>query len=105
MRTWHILLAGAAVLVGCGIFLALQDLGTATNWASVGSFFLALLTGIGSVLSLVSAKSKQESSGQASGRSWILNLFNQVVMNGDHNRVDITIDRSQESSRARDKPN
>jgi hypothetical protein len=95
MRVWQVSLAGAAVLIGCGIFLALQDLGTATNWASVGSFFLALVTGIGSVLSFLSAKSKKEASAhrgnnQVRGRGTFINVGNQMVVNGDHSHVEAT---------------
>jgi hypothetical protein len=95
MRMWHVSLAGAAVLIGCGIFLALQDLGTATNWASVGSFFLALVTGIGSVLSFVSAKSKKKASAhrgnnRVRGRGKIINVGNQIVVIGDRPHVEAT---------------
>lgn len=58
MRMWLAMLAIAVVLTGCGVFFALQDLGTANEYASIASFFLALLTGSGSVLSLTRSKAK-----------------------------------------------
>ncbi|HEY3015383.1 MAG TPA: hypothetical protein VGJ41_09765 [Nocardioides sp.] len=42
-RAWLVLLAVSAVLVAVGIFFASQDLGTADQYASVASFFLALV--------------------------------------------------------------
>lgn len=95
MRLWHAWLAGAAVLIGCGIFLALQDLGTATDWASVGSFFLALVTGIGSALSFVSTRSRKEASAhrensRVRGHGTVINVGNQMVVNGDHSHVKAT---------------
>jgi len=58
MRLWLAMLAGAAVLVGCGIFFAFQDLGKADQYASVASFFLALLTAVGSMVSLARSRSR-----------------------------------------------
>lgn len=60
VRSWLAMLAGAVVLVGCGIFFAFQNLGNAALYASVASFFLALLTASGSVLSLVRSKSREQ---------------------------------------------
>jgi hypothetical protein len=57
---WLVMGAGAVVLVGCGVFFALQDLGHADQYASVASFFLALLTAIGSVVALARSKSKEQ---------------------------------------------
>jgi hypothetical protein len=54
---WFALLAASAVLVGAGIFFARQDLSSADGYASVGSFFLALL-GVGaSMLSRARSRS------------------------------------------------
>ena len=58
MRVWLAMLAVAVVLAGCGIFFALQDLGTANGYASIASFFLALLIASGSVISLDRSKPK-----------------------------------------------
>ena len=58
MRMWLAMLAGAMVLTGCGVFFALQDLGTANEYASIASFFLALLTASGSLISLTRSKSR-----------------------------------------------
>jgi hypothetical protein len=109
MRTWHILLVGAVVLIGCGIFFALQDFGTSTNWASIGSFFLALVVGIGSVLSLVSSKAKKGASSHGSndqphGRGIIVNLRNKMVVNGDHSHVEATFGEPSSWSSGHRKP-
>lgn len=58
MRVWLAMLAVAVVLAGCGIFFALQDLGTANEYASIASFFLALLiaSGIGNIPGPVEAQ-------------------------------------------------
>jgi uncharacterized protein YceK len=58
MRMWLAMLAVAVVLTGCGVFFALQDLGTANGYASIASFFLALLTASGSVISRIRSKPK-----------------------------------------------
>jgi hypothetical protein len=96
MRGWLVMLAGAAVLVGCGVFFAFQNLGHADQYASVASFFLALLTAIVSVLALTRSKRNEqraESSRQnhPPGRGWTLNLFrkNGVVVQGDRSVVTI----------------
>jgi hypothetical protein len=56
---WVVLSGGAAVFIGCGIFFALQDLGTVNDYATIASFFLALATGIGSLVSFVRPKQEQ----------------------------------------------
>jgi hypothetical protein len=56
---WLAMLASAALLVGCGVFFALQDLGNAGQYAGIASFFLALLTAAGSVVSLARSKSRE----------------------------------------------
>jgi hypothetical protein len=60
IRIWLTLLLGAAVLLGCGVFFAFQDLGNATEYASVASFFLALITGVASMLSFARTKASKE---------------------------------------------
>lgn len=60
MRMWLAMLACAAVLTGCGIFFALQNLGKADQYASVASFFLALLSAAVSVLSLARSRPKDQ---------------------------------------------
>jgi hypothetical protein len=57
---WAVLSAGAAVFVGCGIFFAFQGLGAANDYATIASFFLALVTAIGSWFSLARSRQKQE---------------------------------------------
>jgi hypothetical protein len=97
MRTWQILLAGAAVLIGCGIFFSLQDLGTANDYATIASFFLALVTATGSALAFTRSKSEQKSADrsgqdQLRGRSTIINMGNDMVINGDHSHVQATFE-------------
>jgi hypothetical protein len=53
---WVALSICAVALIGCGVFFALQDLGTANDYATVASFFLALITAVGSVVSFVHSK-------------------------------------------------
>jgi hypothetical protein len=104
---WVLLLVGAAVFVGCGIFLALQDLGTANADAGIASFFLALVTGIGSLLSLARSKQEQEKKEQekevpAGGkgsqpprsRSVMFARGNGVVSHGDNVTINAVIGRS-----------
>jgi len=92
---WLALLAGAAVLVGCGVFFALQNLGHADQYASVASFFLALLTAIGSAVALARSKPPEQSTegSQQSRprRGWVLNFFgwNRVVIHGNRSVVNI----------------
>jgi hypothetical protein len=106
MRSWHILLAGAGALVGCGIFLALQDLGTATDWASIGSFFLALITGIGAALSFARSKPEEASPAEERGRGTVFNVGNQIVVSGDHSHVTATFGEppSKAGTRRKNKP-
>jgi hypothetical protein len=58
MRMWLAMLAVAVVLAGCGVLFAFQDLGTANEYASIASFFLALLVASGSVISLARSRPK-----------------------------------------------
>jgi Na+/melibiose symporter-like transporter len=64
---WLAMLASAAVLVGCGVFFALQDLGNAGQYAGVASFFLALLTAAGSLVSLARSKSREQAAKGSEG--------------------------------------
>jgi hypothetical protein len=96
---WAALSSGAAVLIGCGIFFAFQDLGTANDYATIASFFLALLIAIGSALSFVRSKQEPETAapgeglGQKStGRSQTINNGSAgVIQNGGRNRFRGTI--------------
>jgi amino acid transporter len=91
LPAWAILLFGTVVFVGCGIFLSLQDLGTATNYSNIASFLLALLTGIGSLLSL--RRTKQENKPAQEGekkqpriwRSWMVAIGNGIVIHQGNN--------------------
>lgn len=88
------MLLGALALVGCSVFLALQNLGNAALDATVASFFLALLTAAGSLLILSRSKSRQEvahgakestSTGRVLVRKRTLNILrrNENVQTGD----------------------
>jgi hypothetical protein len=98
VRTWLAMLAAAALLVGCGIFFAFQDLGRADQYASVASFFLALLTAAGSVLALARARSGERAGEEHAkdhkpdGNRTTLNLAwqNDVVVSGEGSTVNIT---------------
>lgn len=97
MRMWLAMLAGAVVLVGCGVFFALQDLGRADQYASVASFFLGLVTAIGSVLALARTKPKGQQAdpsrqNQPPTRGATFNFLrnNGVVVQGDRSRVNVT---------------
>jgi hypothetical protein len=61
VRLWAALSAGAAVFIGCGVFFALQNLGTANDYATIASFFLALVTAVWSLVSLTRSKQEKES--------------------------------------------
>lgn len=97
MRMWLAMLAIAVVLTGCGILFALQDLGTANEYASIASFFLALLTASGSVLSLTRAKaenqnrkSREESPAGTRDAPVYIATGNENVVQGNHNHVKYT---------------
>jgi hypothetical protein len=86
---WLAMLVIATVLVGCGIFFAFQNLGTANEYASIASFFLALLTAAGSALSLTRSKSAKEASNKAGenqhqghGTSFNIAMNNEIVQQG-----------------------
>jgi hypothetical protein len=64
MPLWVALSAGAAVFIGCGIFFAFQDLGTANAYATIASFFLALLTAAGSLFTFARSKREQATAQQ-----------------------------------------
>jgi hypothetical protein len=87
---WLALLAGAVLLVGCGVFFAAQNLGRADQYASVASFFLALLTAIASVLSLARSRAKERTDdggeqGSRPGHGRTVNYIQRVdaVQTGD----------------------
>ncbi len=97
MRMWLVMGAGAVVLVACGVFFAFQNLGHADQYASVASFFLALLTAIGSVVALARSKSKEQHAdgseeNQLSRRGPTVNLAwgNEHVQQGDGTVANIT---------------
>jgi hypothetical protein len=97
-RVWLTLLVCAAVLTGCGIFFAMQDLGTANEYASIASFFLALLTAAGSALSLARAKPGKDISEPTAERrgssSWQTTINGDVgaFQQGDGSVMEITLD-------------
>jgi hypothetical protein len=43
IRVWVASLALMALLIGAGVFFEVQDLGTASQWAGVASFLLAVV--------------------------------------------------------------
>jgi len=88
---WLAMLVAAAVLVGCGVFFAFQDLGKANAYASIASFFLALVTAAGSVLSRARSKSVkgadnkgEENQHQGHGARHIIAIDNDLVQTGDN---------------------
>jgi hypothetical protein len=94
MKMWLIMLATAVVLTGCGVFFALQDLGAANDYATIASFFLALLTASASVLSLTRSKVKirdesgsKENPHEARGATVNVAYDNDNVVQGDGNHV------------------
>ena len=99
MRMWLALLASAVILVGSGIFFATQSLGRADQYASVASFFLALLTAVTAVFSLLHSRSKPQVTGGTGDkaarpprRTTVLNLAwrNKAVQYGSHSTMNIT---------------
>jgi membrane protein implicated in regulation of membrane protease activity len=106
VRMWLVMGAGAVVLVACGVFFAFQDLGHADQYASVASFFLALLTAIASAVALARSKRKEQSAdsteSQRSGRRGALNVAigNTNVQQGDGNSAEVIVVRpSRKASR------
>jgi hypothetical protein len=106
MRMWLAMLAVAVVLTGCGVFFALQDLGTASEYASIASFFLALLTASGSVISraqsrpkdLTDSSSSRENPGSVPGGPVNVAFDNTVVQQGPnaHAKIKKIVDRRPE---------
>lgn len=97
MRMWLAMLASATALAGCGIFFALQGLGHADQYASIASFFLALLTAIGSLVSLTRSRSEKrdadadvEDRAHEHGRTFYLAWKNKAVQQGDGSVMTIT---------------
>ena len=98
MPLWAAMSAGAAVFISCGIFFAFQDLGTANDYATIASFFLALLTAVGSLLCFTRSKKAKEAAPRKSGnrrpvsRSFLIARNVGFIAQGDHNTVkDISI--------------
>lgn len=95
VRTWAVLSAGAAVFIGCGIFFAFQDLGTANAYATIASFFLALVTAVGSLVSLAHSKQEKESGDhrraarRSRGISVLIARRSGIVNQGDIDTVNI----------------
>jgi hypothetical protein len=114
MRMWLALLAGAAVLVGCGLFFAFQDLGRADQYASIASFFLALLTTVGSLLALARSKPKEKSAEGSKehqpagpGPNYNVALWNENVQQGPWSVANVTkivIARSRKGAAGRGRP-
>jgi hypothetical protein len=97
MPIWVALSLGAAVFVGCGVIFAFQDLGTATDYATIASFFLALLTAAGSLLSFARSKREHEAAPDDKGSQkpalGRLMIFGNVggVQQGNRTRMDVTM--------------
>jgi hypothetical protein len=98
---WAALSAGAVVFIGCGIFFAFQDLGTANDYTTIASFFLALLIAAGSLVSFLRSKQAPETARKvaeqnaASARSTLINLGQiGTLVNGDATYVEATIHQS-----------
>lgn len=102
MPLWAALSASAAVFIGCGIFFAFQDLGTANDYATIASFFLALLTAAGSLLSFLRSKDGQDATTHGQGsrnrvhRSLVVlgNVKDSGIQIGHRNRMKVSIQRS-----------
>jgi len=114
VRAWLIVLLGAVALVGCGVFLAFQNLGNAALYATVASFFLALLTAAASLLVLSRSKRNEEaahsateskSSGRFLVRKRTINLLrgNENVQTGDGSIMVVNQAGLQHSSPERDR--
>src|SRR5579862_3011958 len=93
---WAALFAGAAVFIGCGIFFAFQDLGTANDYATIASFFLALLTAAGSLVSFVRSKQTPETAQKEAaetrapaGNAVVILGHVDTVLNGDHTQANV----------------
>lgn len=103
---WVALSICAAVLIGCGIFFALQDLGTANDYATIASFFLALVTAAGSLLSFVRSKQESEPPDPEAGQGQHFDggmTFNNGIIysnqTGAGSFAEVTIDNSAEGTK------
>jgi threonine/homoserine/homoserine lactone efflux protein len=109
MPLWAAMSVGAAVFIGGGIFFALQDLGTANDYATIASFFLALLTAGGSLLSFMHSKREQppdphgQESRKPASRSYVLVRNAKAVQIGDHNQQDITVYQAGQAKKSKGK--
>jgi hypothetical protein len=65
--TWLALLGFALLLVAVGVFLASQDLGVADQYASIASFFLALVVAGGSAIIWLRARAAGSTGGALAG--------------------------------------
>jgi len=107
---WLALLASAVILAGAGIFFAVQSLGRADQYASVASFFVALLTAIASALALLRSRSKpritegsENKPLQSSSRPAVFNFAwrNKAVQYGPRSTMNITEVAKQKSRKDR----
>jgi len=109
MPLWAAMSVGAAVFIGCGIFFALQDLGAANDYATIASFFLALLTAGGSLLSFMYSKREQpadprgQESRKPASRSYVWVRNAKAVQIGDHNQQDITVNQTGYAKKSKGK--
>lgn len=110
IRIWLTLLLGAAVLIGCGVFFAFQDLGNATEYASVASFFLALITGVASMLSFARTKASKEHGNyphkETGPQAHLTQTISDcgVVMTGTGAKAKVTINVGHDAAASAEKP-
>jgi hypothetical protein len=71
MRVRLALLAGTAVLIGIGVFLASQGAGKASEDASIASFFLAVPVAVAAIVALAEGRSKSRNARQAEDKQAI----------------------------------
>lgn len=110
MPLWAALSLGVAVFIGCGIFFAFQDLGAATDYATIASFFLALLTAAGSLLTFVRSKRKQEATVPRAEGSQKLTRGSLIVLGnvggiqrGNHNNMDVSMSEPHQEKKHKHK--
>jgi hypothetical protein len=97
IRGWLVLLGISAALVAVGIFFARQDLGTADEYASVASFFLALVGAAASVVSRLRSREQtpepaepRSGAAEGDGSTHILLMDNDNVMIGPDNVMNVS---------------
>jgi hypothetical protein len=99
MRTRLGLIAGTTVLVGIGVFFAVAGTGTAGQYATIGSFFLAVPVAAAAIIAIAQAGSEGGATNEAEenptkppSNSQRAAWGNKVVQQGDHAvaHVDIT---------------